>query len=77
MTRPQKITFGEMRESDVRGLLICADYHCTRRCDEIWRKKSHFKQLSLARRAILCERAPFLHGHQPSALVTRITEACR
>jgi len=28
MQRPQKITFGEMRESDVRGLLIyCADYH--------------------------------------------------
>ena len=27
MQRPQKITFGEMRESDVRGLLIyCADY---------------------------------------------------
>jgi hypothetical protein len=28
MERPQKITFGEMRESGVRGLLIyCADYH--------------------------------------------------
>ena len=28
--RPQKITFGEMRESGVRGLLIyCADYHCS------------------------------------------------
>jgi hypothetical protein len=30
MQRPQKITFGEMRESGVRGILIyCADYHCS------------------------------------------------
>jgi hypothetical protein len=30
MDRPQKIRFGEMRESGVRGLLIyCADYHCS------------------------------------------------
>ena len=29
MQRPQKITFGEMRQSGVRGLLIyCADYKC-------------------------------------------------
>jgi hypothetical protein len=29
--RPQKITFGEMREMGVRGVLIyCADYHCSR-----------------------------------------------
>jgi hypothetical protein len=28
--RPQKITFGEMRPSGVRGLLIyCADYKCS------------------------------------------------
>jgi hypothetical protein len=28
--RPQKITFGEMRASGVRGVLIyCADYHCS------------------------------------------------
>ena len=28
--RPQKITFGEMREMGVRGLLIyCADYRCS------------------------------------------------
>jgi hypothetical protein len=28
--RPTKITFGEMRESGVRGVLIyCADYHCS------------------------------------------------
>jgi hypothetical protein len=28
--RPQKITFGEMRSTGVRGLLIyCADYHCS------------------------------------------------
>ena len=28
--RPQKITFGDMREMDVRGVLIyCADYHCS------------------------------------------------
>jgi hypothetical protein len=27
----QKITFGEMRESGVRGLLVyCADYRCSR-----------------------------------------------
>ena len=27
--RPQKITFGEMREMGVRGVLVyCADYHC-------------------------------------------------
>ena len=27
--RPQKITFAEMRESGVRGLLVyCADYRC-------------------------------------------------
>jgi hypothetical protein len=30
MPRPEKITFGEMRESGVRGLLIyCSDYHCS------------------------------------------------
>jgi hypothetical protein len=29
-SRPQKITFGEMRDMGVRGLLIyCADYHCS------------------------------------------------
>ncbi|UFW83775.1 hypothetical protein BjapCC829_27925 [Bradyrhizobium barranii] len=28
--RPQKITFGEMREMGVRGVLIyCADYRCS------------------------------------------------
>jgi len=28
--RPQKITFGEMRESGVRGVLIyCSDYRCS------------------------------------------------
>jgi hypothetical protein len=28
--RPQKITFGEMRESGIRGVLICcADYRCS------------------------------------------------
>ena len=30
MDRPQKITFGEMRASGVRGVLIyCADYKCS------------------------------------------------
>jgi hypothetical protein len=30
LTRPQKITFGEMRSSGVRGLLIyCSDYKCS------------------------------------------------
>jgi hypothetical protein len=30
MNRPTKITFAEMRESGVRGILIyCADYHCS------------------------------------------------
>jgi len=29
LTRPPKITFGEMRESGVRGVLIyCSDRHC-------------------------------------------------
>jgi hypothetical protein len=29
-TRPQKITFAEMRASGVHGLLIyCSDYHCS------------------------------------------------
>ena len=29
-TRPQKITFAEMRESGVRGLIVyCADYRCS------------------------------------------------
>jgi hypothetical protein len=29
MTRPEKITLGEMRASGVRGLLVyCSDYHC-------------------------------------------------
>jgi len=28
--RPEKITFGEMRSTGVRGLLIyCFDYHCS------------------------------------------------
>lgn len=30
VTRPTKITFAEMRESGVRGILIyCSDYHCS------------------------------------------------
>jgi hypothetical protein len=30
LTRPQKITFGEMRDSGVRGVLIyCADHKCS------------------------------------------------
>jgi hypothetical protein len=30
VTRPQKITFGDLRESGVREILIyCADYKCT------------------------------------------------
>ena len=30
MERPPKITFGEMRESGVRGILVyCADYRCS------------------------------------------------
>jgi hypothetical protein len=30
MQRPQKITFGEMRKSGVRGVLIyCSDYRCS------------------------------------------------
>jgi hypothetical protein len=30
LTRPQKITFAEMRSSGVRGLLIyCTDYRCS------------------------------------------------
>jgi len=30
LTRPQKITFGDMRESGVRGVLIyCSDYRCS------------------------------------------------
>lgn len=30
LTRPEKITLGEMRSSGVRGLLIhCADYRCS------------------------------------------------
>src|SRR5258708_6936534 len=30
LTRQQKVTFGEMRSSGVRGLLIyCADFHCS------------------------------------------------
>ena len=30
MERPQKITFGSVRESGVRGVLIyCSDYHCS------------------------------------------------
>jgi hypothetical protein len=32
MTRPQKITFAEMRDTGVRGLLIyCSDYKCSQR----------------------------------------------
>ena len=30
MKSPHKITFGEMREMGVRGLLVyCSDYHCS------------------------------------------------
>ena len=30
LDRPQKITFAEMRESGVRGLLVyCTDYRCS------------------------------------------------
>ena len=31
LTRPQKITFGEMRNSGVCGVLVCcSDYYCSR-----------------------------------------------
>jgi hypothetical protein len=44
MTRPQKITLGEMRSSGVRGLLVyCSDYEC-----------SHWTRLS----ADACQRWP-------------------
>jgi hypothetical protein len=30
MSRPQKITFGEMRTTGVRGVLVyCSDFHCS------------------------------------------------
>jgi hypothetical protein len=30
LARPQKITFGEMRDAGVRGVLVyCADHHCS------------------------------------------------
>jgi hypothetical protein len=30
LTRPQKITFGEMRDTGVRGVLVyCSDYKCS------------------------------------------------
>jgi hypothetical protein len=30
VTRPQKVTFGEMRDTGVRGLLVyCSDYKCS------------------------------------------------
>jgi hypothetical protein len=30
LTRPRKITFREMRDAGVRGILVyCADYHCS------------------------------------------------
>ena len=30
MQRPQKITFGEMRESGIRGVLVyCSDHRCS------------------------------------------------
>jgi hypothetical protein len=30
MERPEKITFGEMRQMNVHGVLIyCSDYHCS------------------------------------------------
>jgi hypothetical protein len=30
LSRPQKITFGEMRDTGVRGILIyCSDYRCS------------------------------------------------
>jgi hypothetical protein len=30
MQRPTKITFGDMRDMGVRGVLVCrADYHCS------------------------------------------------
>jgi hypothetical protein len=42
--RPPKITFGEMRESGVRGVLIyCADYHCIRAAfsfNSCWRNQT-------------------------------------
>ena len=35
MTRPEKITLGDMRSSGVRGVLIyCADY----KCSQAWKK---------------------------------------
>jgi hypothetical protein len=49
VNRPQKITFGEMREMGVRGLLVyCSDYHCSHsiaitadlRPDFNWAKKA-------------------------------------
>jgi hypothetical protein len=49
--RPQKITFAEMRESGVRGLLVyCANYYCSRSIaisGDQWPMRSAYPILSL------------------------------
>jgi hypothetical protein len=51
MEQPQKITFGEMREMGVRGVLVyCADYRCSHSvalCADQWPDAMRLSDLEL------------------------------
>ena len=70
LASPQKITFAEMRESGVRGLLVyCADYRC-----------GHSIVVSADRwpdEVQLSDIEPAVHLHQPRELEADLNVRCR
>jgi hypothetical protein len=86
MPRPQKITFGEMRESGVRGVLVyCSDYKCSHYVNasaDPW--PDHIRPSDLEPKFLYsacgkrgADIRPDFHWDKPGALVTILTEQDR
>ena len=87
-TIPQKITFGEMRESGVRDVLIyCRDHHCSHYVEtnaDGWpdhvrtlrhRTKLHLYTLRQARRGAAARVSAGPHGHRLGAAPLQLHRA--
>jgi hypothetical protein len=63
--RPQKITFGELREMGVRGVLIyCADYRCSHSIAVSADQWADDLRLSDIEDRFTCTDGPKLRGHR-------------
>jgi len=76
-SRPQKITFAEMRSAGVRGLLVyCADYHCSHHVSISGDQRADDIRLSDLEPRFICTACgrrgadirPDFHWDKPSAL---------